>query len=82
MRSEKEIRERLEKTHILENTPIDHLRIQRYHESNVLEWILNSTPENSVEEAIKHHKRHGDMDGHICLLNECALHYPKNDSLP
>jgi len=82
MRSEKEIRERLEKTQILENTPIDHLRVQRYHEANILEWVLNPTPENSVEEAMKHHKRHGDMDGHTCLLNGCALHYPKNLSLP
>ena len=26
---------------------------------------------------LEHHKKHGDMDGHICLLNECPIHYPK-----
>ena len=26
--------------------------------------------------AIKHHRRHRDMDGHTCLLAECAIHYP------
>lgn len=31
----------------------------------------------SVKEAIRHHKKHGDMDGHTCLLAECPLHYPK-----
>ena len=30
-----------------------------------------------VQKAIDHHKKHGDMDGHTCLLNECALHYPE-----
>jgi len=35
----------------------------------------------NIEEARKHHKRHGDMDGRICLLNECPIHYPK-ESLP
>ena len=34
------------------------------------------TPANSVEAARKHHKRHGDMDGHTCLLARCVLHYP------
>ena len=29
-----------------------------------------------VQAAIDHHEKHGDMDGHTCLLNECALHYP------
>lgn len=32
---------------------------------------------NDIETAKNHHKKHGDMDGNICLLNECALHYPK-----
>jgi len=43
MKSEKEIRERLEKLRILENTPREHLRIQRYHEIKALEWVLYST---------------------------------------
>ena len=30
-----------------------------------------------VQEAIEHHRKQGDMDGHTCLLNKCALHYPK-----
>jgi len=38
----------------------------------------NETPENSIEEARKHHKEHGDMDGETCLLNKCALHYVKS----
>jgi hypothetical protein len=25
---------------------------------------------------IEHHAKHGDMDGHICLLAKCLLHYP------
>jgi len=29
-----------------------------------------------VQKAIDHHKKHADMHGHTCLLNECALHYP------
>ena len=33
------------------------------------------TPANDIESARKHHKQHGDMDGHTCLLAECALHY-------
>jgi len=37
------------------------------------------TPANDIEEARKHHAKHGDMDGHTCLLNECALHYPKEE---
>ena len=32
---------------------------------------------NKVAEARRHHKKHGDMDGHTCLLAECELHYPK-----
>ena len=34
--------------------------------------------ECEVQAAIEHHQKHGDMDGHTCLLNECALHYPKS----
>ena len=30
--------------------------------------------------ACEHHRKHGDMDGHTCLLNECALHYPISPS--
>jgi hypothetical protein len=77
MRSEKEIKVRLEKLRVLENTPIDRLRIQRYHEINLLEWVLNPAVATSIKEAKKHHRKHGDMDGRICLLNECVLHYPK-----
>lgn len=33
-------------------------------------------PENSIDAAVKHHKKHGDMDGLTCLLGACALHYP------
>ena len=40
MRSEEEIRNRLEQTNIMANTSIDHLRIQRYHEGKILEWVL------------------------------------------
>ncbi len=36
-----------------------------------------SVPASSKKAAIAHHKRHGDMDGRICLLNACALHYPE-----
>ena len=36
-----------------------------------------SAPAMSVEGALNHHKEHGDMDGHTCLLARCALHYPK-----
>ena len=36
------------------------------------------TPANSIEAAREHHTKHGDMDGHTCLLAECALHYPKS----
>ena len=25
---------------------------------------------------IEHHAKHGDMDGHTCLLAKCTLHYP------
>jgi len=35
------------------------------------------SPEKKLEEAQKHHKKHGDMNGHTCLLNECTIHYPK-----
>lgn len=34
-----------------------------------------------LEEARKHHKKHGDMDGHTCLLNECPIHYPKKEEI-
>ena len=27
--------------------------------------------------AKRHHSQHGDMDGRVCLLTLCALHYPK-----
>lgn len=27
-------------------------------------------------QAIEHHEKHGDMDGNVCLLSECAWHYP------
>ncbi len=27
--------------------------------------------------ARRHHLKHGDMDGHTCLLSVCAIHYPK-----
>ena len=43
MRTEQEIRERLIKTMLLENTPIDHLRVQRYHEIEILKWVLNDS---------------------------------------
>jgi hypothetical protein len=35
------------------------------------------SPATSIAAAKRHHKRHGDMDGHTCLLSACALHYPK-----
>jgi len=41
MRTEEEIRQRLQKIRELENTPINHLRTQRFHEANILEWVLN-----------------------------------------
>lgn len=31
-----------------------------------------------VDAARTHHRRHGDMDGHTCLLAKCALHYPRD----
>jgi len=34
------------------------------------------SPETSVDAAKEHHRIHGDMDGHTCLLGRCALHYP------
>ena len=33
-----------------------------------------------VVKAIEHHRKHGDMDGHICLLNKCVLHYPEKET--
>jgi hypothetical protein len=30
--------------------------------------------------AAEHHRKHGDMDNDVCLLNECALHYPQTGS--
>lgn len=27
--------------------------------------------------ARRHHKKHGDMHGKLCLLSECPIHYPK-----
>ena len=35
------------------------------------------TPTTNKRQAEKHHKKHGDMDGHTCLLAICALHYPQ-----
>ncbi len=32
------------------------------------------SPATSIEAARAHHAEHGDMDGHTCLLVECALH--------
>jgi hypothetical protein len=29
-----------------------------------------------IDAARAHHELHGDMDGQVCLLNRCALHYP------
>lgn len=26
--------------------------------------------------AREHHRKHGDMDGNVCLLSKCAIHYP------
>lgn len=42
--------------------------------------MMGENPATSVEAARKHHARHGDMDGKICLLSECALHYPISQS--
>jgi hypothetical protein len=50
MRTEDEIRKRLEQVKRLENTTIRHLRVQRYHEGNILEWVLNDTPKESEVE--------------------------------
>jgi len=56
--------------------------VHQHH--NDLEALLVSPREEkegsaftSLEEAHKHHKKHGDMNGHTCLLNECPIHYPK-----
>jgi len=56
--------------------------LQMYEDARLkgLQALFGKTPANDVETARKHHKKHGDMDGHICLLNECALHYPKYTS--
>ena len=35
---------------------------------------------NSKSAARAHHAKHGDMEGHTCLLRECALHYPRKES--
>ena len=32
----------------------------------------------NLEDAKKHHKKHGDMDGKTCLLSDCPIHYPAN----
>ena len=40
-----------------------------------LDWLNNAG--TSVEVARRHHLKHGDMDGHTCLLSACAIHYPK-----
>ena len=44
-----------------------------------LDWV--NDPAISVEAARRHHLKHGDMDGHTCLLARCALHYPQSPSL-
>lgn len=40
----------------------------------------NDDPTTSVEAARRHHAKHGDMDGKVCLLTRCALHYPHNST--
>ncbi len=37
------------------------------------------SPTTDIKAARRHHRQHGDMDGSICLLSECALHYPVPD---
>lgn len=43
-----------------------------------LDWLHNAG--TSVEVARRHHLKHGDMDGHTCLLSKCALHYPESSA--
>ncbi len=44
--------------------------------------MMNENPATSVEAARKYHAKHGDMDGHTCLLARCALHYPESPVSP
>jgi hypothetical protein len=49
----------------------------------VIVWVpreemeKEGSPAFSVEAARLHHEKHGDMEGTICLLGACALHYPE-----
>lgn len=47
--------------------------------ARILGIDTRKTPATSIAAARSHHAEHGDMDGHTCLLNACALHYPKED---
>lgn len=31
--------------------------------------------------ALEHHLKHGDMDGDVCLMSECAYHYPDGEDV-
>ncbi len=39
-------------------------------------YRLPRNPAKDIEAAKEHHRVHGDMDGTVCLLPACALHYP------
>lgn len=46
-------------------------------EDLVKDLRVDGIPATSVRVAWVHHAKHGDIDGHTCLLGACALHYPK-----
>lgn len=41
-----------------------------------LEGIKARLAEMEAEVARQHHAEHGDMDGDVCMLARCAIHYP------
>ena len=62
-------------------TCVDALEPLPQHEQKAaLRWLWEVfVLEPAKEAARKHHEEHGDItNGGVCLLNQCALHYPKD----